>query len=168
MLRDQIPVNWLTILTGWHGPANWGRQLSIADIASYATNLIAANPEQPECVLTLAGAQDDESEMVEHCLRQLAAREDANQNIELRKWRLYMLKDLEPTLGDDPVYGLIGLTEFWDKFGYPEDSPHVVQGRGNDQGPQEYYTDENFRHRRMQHREWMKEEEEFLKVRSGD
>lgn len=168
MRRDDIPINWSTILIGWHGPADYGRQLSIADIASHAGNLIEANPEQPECVLKLAGAQNDESEMVESCLKQLVAKGEADQNIELRKWRLYMLKDLEPTLGDDPVYGLIALTEFWDKFDYPKDSPHVVQARGNHQSPEEYYTDDNFRRLRIQHREWMKGEEQFLKKQKAD
>ena len=163
MLKDQIPVDWSTILRGWHGPAKYGPQLSIADIASYAGNLISTNPEQPPCVLKLAGARDDESEMVESCLRELAAQEEADQEIELRKWRLYLLKEIEPTLSRDPLYGLLGLTEFWEKFDYPDDSPHVVQGRGNHQSPQEYYTDENLRRLRTQHQEWMKNEEAFLK-----
>lgn len=162
MLSNRIPINWSTILTGWYGPGNYDRQISIRDIAYYAQKVIEANPEQPNNVLRLAGAQDDETEMVESSLRQLAAREETDQNIELRKWRLYLLKELESSLSDDPIYGLIALTEFWEKFGYPEDSPHIVQGRGNDQDPSQYYTEQSFHHLRTQHREWMKKEEEFL------
>ncbi|SRR6266446_1726077 len=163
MIEVGIPVTWSTILIGWHGPAKYGPQLSIADIVSYAAGVIEANPEQPPCVLRLAGAQADDREMVETCLGKLASREGADQDIEVRKWRLYLLKEIERQLSDDPLYGLLALTEFWDKFNYPDDSPHVIQGRGNHQHPRDYYTDENFRQLRNRHREWIKEEEIFLK-----
>ena len=163
MTSDNIAVNWSTILIGWYGPGKYDRQLSVAEIAAYAQDLIEGNPEQPGAVLKLAGARDGETEMVEYSLKQLAALEPGEENTEVRKWRLYLLKELEPTLNDDPLYGLIALTEFWEKFDYPDDSPHVVQGRGNDQDPQQYYTPENFLNLRKLHREWMKTEEEFLK-----
>jgi hypothetical protein len=164
MTSDNIAVNWSTILIGWYGPGNYDRQLSIADVAAYARELIEANPEQPIAVLKLAGARDDETALVESSLKQLAALEPYDETTEVRKWRLYLLRELEPALSDDPLYGLIALTEFWEKFDYPDDSPHVVQGRGNDQDPQQYYTPENFLNLRKLHREWMKGEEEFLKT----
>lgn len=168
MTSDDVPVNWSTVLLGWYGPGKYDRQLSVADIAAYAQELIEANPEQPNAVLKLAGAHDDETEMVESSLKQLTALESDDKNTEVRKWRLYLLKELEPTLGDDPISGLIQLTEFWEKFDYPDDSPHVVQGRGNDQDPQQYYTQENFLNVRKRHREWMKREEAFLKGSTRD
>lgn len=163
MIGDGIPVRWSTVSIGWYGPAKYGPQLSTADIASYAARVIEANPEQPPCVLRLAAAQADDSEMVETCLRELAAHEGADQSIELRKWRLYLLREIERELSDDPLYGLLGLTEFWEMFHYPDDSPHVIQGKENHQHPGDYYIQENFRQLRNRHREWMKEEEAFLR-----
>ena len=163
MAGDDVPVNWSTVLRGWYGPGKFDRQLQVADIAAYAQAMIESNPEQPVAVLKLAGARDDETEMVESSLKQLAALEPVDETTEVRKWRLYLLKELEPALSDDPLYGLIALTEFWEKFDYPDDSPHVVQGRGNHQDPQQYYTPENFLKIRKLHREWIKGEEGFLK-----
>jgi hypothetical protein len=163
MTGDDVPVKWSTVLLGWYGPGKYDRQLSVADIAAYAQETIEAKPEQPNAVLKLAGAHDDETEMVETSLKQLAALESDDKDTEVRKWRLYLLKELEPTLSYDPISGLIQLTEFWEKFDYPDDSPHVVQGRSNDQDPQQYYTTENFLNVRKRHQEWMKREEAFLK-----
>ena len=94
MTGDDVPVNWSTVLLGWYGPGKYDRQLSVADIAAYAQELIEASPEQPNAVLKLAGAHDDETEMVESSLKQLAALESADKDTVVRKWRLYLLKEL--------------------------------------------------------------------------
>lgn len=164
MAESRIPINWGTVLVGWTGPGKYSRLLSIADIASYARDLIEANPDQPREVLKLAGAGDDETESVNACLRALSGGAGVDVELETRKWRLILLKDFIKALGDDPLYGLLGLTEFWERFDYPLDGPHVVQGRGNSQAPQDYYTEDNYRRIVERHRQWIDKEEALLKA----
>ncbi|HEU4388194.1 MAG TPA: DUF2247 family protein, partial [Blastocatellia bacterium] len=61
-------------------------------------------------------------------------------------------------LPQDAVYGLVALTEFWQGFGFPPDSPHEVQGRGNTITPLDYYQQENLVRLLACHRAWIKEE----------
>jgi hypothetical protein len=167
LLDSRLPVNWATMRTGWNGPGKFPPQLSVADVAAYATQLIEENLEQPDCVLRLAGADENEREMVEKCLLRLAAQAGADEAVELRKWRALMLEEVLETLDDSPLYGLIGLTEFWEKFDYPPDSPHQVQGRDDQLSPADYYTAANFRRVLAQHRRWLDEEKASLKVASS-
>lgn len=78
--------------------------------------------------------------------------------IELRKWRLLLLEELLNSIPNDPTYGLTALTEFWQGFGFPQDSPHQVQGRGNEIPPSMYYQDQNLQQSIARHRAWIKME----------
>ena len=76
----------------------------------------------------------------------------------MRKWRLILLQETLDTLPTDPVYALTELTDFWLSFGFPSDSPHFVQGRGNSMLPNEYYTGA-FRDRILAgHQAWIEKE----------
>ncbi len=55
------------------------------------------------------------------------------------------------------------LTELWVQFGYPEDSPHIIQGRGNNISPTEYYTQSNYDKLYIKNKEWLEKELSFLK-----
>ena len=77
---------------------------------------------------------------------------------EARKFRLALLEDVLDSLPTDPVDGLIRLTEFWAKWEYPSDSPHVVQGRGNKLSPVDYYTLDTFARLIAEHRAWVERE----------
>ncbi len=69
-----------------------------------------------------------------------------------------LLAQFPKTVPNEPLHGLLALTEFWGMFGYPDDSPHTVQGRGNRIAPNEYYSDENFRSILCRHVEWVSSE----------
>jgi hypothetical protein len=55
------------------------------------------------------------------------------------------------------------MNEFWGSFGYPQDSPHVVQGVGNSISPQEYYTEEIAGRALEEHQRWLGLELELLR-----
>jgi len=71
-------------------------------------------------------------------------------------------------LPDEPMYGLIAFTEFWARFDYPDDSPHVVQGQNNCITPQEYYTKQNYDDMIIRHKNWLKSKLEYVMGARGD
>jgi len=157
MLKAGIPVNWLTVMVGWDGPGGYDRLLSIPEVASYAAGLLGDDSGHPAEVLKLAAAYDGDIDLVDSCVRKLAAGEKNEPSLELRKWRLVLLEDLLETLGDDPLYGLLGLTEFWAGFGYPADAPQIIQGKGRDLSASDY-TPKNYRLTLEAHRRWAESE----------
>ena len=40
--------------------------------------------------------------------------------------------------------GIAELTDLWIGLDYPADSPHIIQGRGNNISPRDYYTKKNY------------------------
>ena len=163
MMDSGFVVDWTTILVGWDCPGNYPSQLSVADVSEHATHLLEANPDQPSEVLHLASTPDGSGDEFDQCIRRLAAHEGGDVVNETRNWRLFLLKRVMKTLGQDPIYGLLKLTEFWSGFDYPADSPHVVQGRHNALSPPEYYSDDMFRQIVHAHEEWINREESLLK-----
>jgi hypothetical protein len=76
----------------------------------------------------------------------------------IRKLRAADLDFLLKTEAIDSVYGLLGLTNFWTKWGSPDNPPHVIQGVGNDLNPAEYFTDAHFAEAIKKHKVWLANE----------
>ena len=163
LIEKQLKLNWVTILIGWEGPGKYTPQLIPKDIIEFATELVTNEDNQPESVWILAGTSENDVTEVENLISQLAQSETVDRETELRKWRAILVEDALNNLSDDPLYGLIGLTEVWGNFDYPTDSPHSVQGVNNSLSPQEYYTQDNYNHIIELHRAWIENEFKILR-----
>ena len=152
-------INWRTIALGWDGPCKWPRLLTLADVQEFAGSLLSAPSSADEpALIRLVAASADDIEGVTKEIHTLANGSAADPERELRKWRVVLLKDELWKCPRNPLYGLLALTEFWEKFGYPEDGPHTVQGRGNTSTPNEYYSEENYRRLLKRHADWIETE----------
>ncbi|HDK7169786.1 TPA: DUF2247 family protein [Clostridium botulinum] len=160
--KNKISINWTTIIIGWYGPGKFIRQLNEKDIINYAINLIVNDDNQQEEVLMLASCTEKDCCEIEELINKLANKEKVNKEIEERKWQVILLMNLLNNLNNSPTYGLIEITEFWEKFSYPENSPHVVQGLKNSISPFEYYSKENFAIIINMHKQWIKSQLEEL------
>jgi hypothetical protein len=149
-----LPVDWNVVRMGWEGPASLGRQLGLGDIHSFAGKAIEkAEGEELENVATLCTESDNE--IIDTTLKKLAP---APPSIAQRIWRAYLLYRLLQKLPSHPIDALSELSDFWAAFSYPDDSPHLVQGRGNSIGPEDYYTVENLERLLAAHTRWLEEE----------
>ncbi len=176
-LRATYDTNWTTILVGWKGLGEfspWSNRsddfpslLSVSELGAYAEERLASssNAAQEELIVKLLSLDlnTERRQIVTGILVSMSHLDGGNPAFELRKWRLVLLEDLLESLPDDALNGLVALSEFWQSFGFPSDSPHVVQGRGNNLTPFEYYQDENLLQLVASHRMWMQEEKDRLK-----
>ena len=162
----QLNINWRTIQIGWNGPGRFLRQLTFKEIIDYAVELVTKEETQSEDVWILAGLSEGDTNEIDTVLTRLVDNEKGDFNIELRKWRVLIIINELNNLKNEPVYDLIALTEAWEKFGYPIDSPHVVQGLINSLIPQEYYSKENLEKTIKQHRDWV--DFELKSLRNSD
>ncbi|GGJ30358.1 DUF2247 family protein [Paenibacillus hunanensis] len=153
--RSNIPITWTVILIGIEGPGKKERLLVSQDIINYAIELIELNDNYPQEILKLASATNNEEEYIKNLVVNLAQKEKLNRNKELKKWIVILLKETLNKLPESPLYGLIALTEFWESFDYPDYSPHIVQGRGNDIKPEDYYLKEFYEYCVFKHKQWI-------------
>lgn len=146
-----IPVTWSVVRAGWEGPGTLGRQLTLDDVRSFADERVAlAAADELADAATLSTVTNDSD--VEEVLQRLSPEVDA---LAVPQWRALILSQLLAVLPQSPIDALCELTTFWSAFGYPPDSPHVVQGRGNIIRPEHYYTSEMLARLVGEHREWL-------------
>ncbi|EGO63606.1 DUF2247 family protein [Acetonema longum] len=158
MQSTKLKVNWTTILVGWKGFGKFSRQFSSKDVIDYAVEVASNDDKQPEETWELAGLNNSESENITGLLERLSQKEEHKEQDEFRKWRAILTKQLLTKLPNDYLEGLIAITDFWDKFQFPDDSPHIVQGRNNEISPTEYYSQENYLKLIEAHKRWVDDE----------
>lgn len=157
--RLGIPMTWGTVRCAWEGMEGVPRLITVAEVQHFAL-------QQVECAscdeLTLVAdltSQDDHPEIS----RELAENAPEILGREFRVCRLLYVRRALEELPDEPIGGLMELTSLWGRMGYPEDAPHVVQGRGNNMVPAEYFTEENLRAVVDRHWTWVSSELAFVR-----
>jgi hypothetical protein len=154
-------LNWTLVAVGWYGPGKLDRQLNVRSVVEFAITRLASLPSDP-FASELMILSDCEREKADEILRAAAESENLSQSTELRKWIVYLLERRLSDLPQDPLYGLIALTEFWESFDYPEYSPHNI--RGDCEEPSEYYSQGNFRREVEKHVRWIQEQLVILRA----
>ncbi|MGV3607704.1 MAG: DUF2247 family protein [Planctomycetaceae bacterium] len=178
-LEEEFDVNWTTMLVGWNGLGEYSPWPDRKDdfLPLYSTDELAAFANkrftssiaiEEALILKLLSLNlcSERRETIRGLLMDLATLNGGDPKLELRKWRLVLLEDLLTNFPADAVNGLVALTEFWECFGYPVESPHEVQGRGNEISPSENYQDRNLKRLLARHWAWLQEEKTAIKNRS--
>lgn len=147
-------ITWDIAKVGWIGPNNFQRQLSVEEINRFADMKIDEAMGSDLEYMAELSTSTDESVITEN-LNKICPKSTESA---VMIWRVVLLQKTLSDLSKDAMNGLLELTEFWSNFGFPADSPHVVQGLGNDIPPNEYYTQENFEKLLQRHRKWLKQE----------
>lgn len=160
-IRDFIEkgfrISWTLLNMGWDGSSKFKKQLAGQDIIDFAMSKMEDGDESIDVVL-LASSHATNTEEISELLKRLSDGEEVNADIEFRKWRaIYVSKNL-PDIQAEYIQGLIELGDIWAMLDFPDDSPHVFQGRNNSITPNEYYTQENYIKLLEKHREWVEKE----------
>lgn len=138
------------------------KQLTEEDIIEYAIEKLEEGDDRNE-ICELAGAYNDEQDAIRNLLCKLARKENTQDSFEKRKIRAVIVYDVIKTKNDNYINGLMDLTDLWVGLGYPNDSPHIIQGRDNKIMPNEYYTIDNYDALYKRNVEWLKKELEYLR-----
>ena len=165
-IQKGFKISWTLLNIGFYGGTIFKNQLNTQDIIDYAISKMESGDESLDVVL-LASSHTAKIEEVSELLKALSKNEKVNIDVELRKWRaIYVLKNL-PNKQDGYIQGLIDLGNIWVMFDFPDDSPHIFQGRNNSITPEKYYTQENYERLLEFHRGWLEKEISFLKKMNG-
>lgn len=157
-------ISWTLLNMGWSGNVKFKKQLAGQDIIDFAMSKMEDGDESIDVVL-LASSHAANEEEISEILKRLSDSEDVNADNEFRKWRaIYVSKNL-PDIHAKYIQGLIKLGDIWTFLDFPDDSPHVFQGRNNSITPNEYYTQENYIKLLEKHREWVEKEITYLRYK---
>lgn len=131
--------------------------ISADEVIDYAAGLLD-NTESDD-IVSLAILKSSEHEDIIKVLKKLSKSEDADYDFEFRKFRaLYIYNNL-PSESDDFMHGILKISEMWDKFGFPEDSPNIYFEFKD-------YSQENYNKLLEIHNLWLKSEFEFIRKES--
>jgi hypothetical protein len=158
MQLNNLKVSWNSILLGLRGFDKFSGLLSTQDIIDFAIDLVTHDGSHPDEVWQIASLNVKDSDEIYQLVQRLADKEGNSQANEQRKWRALLLKQTLEELPQDHLQGLILLTDFWDRFNFPDDAPHTVQGRRNEISPTEYYTYDNYLKIVEAHKRWLSDE----------
>jgi hypothetical protein len=131
------------------------------DIIDYAVDRLEESDDIEVC--ELAGAQEYEKDHINELLQDLIKQENTQDDLEFRKIRATIASEVLQVKNDNYIDGLMELADLWSGFDFPEDSPHVIQGRGNEIAPQDYYTQENYDMLYQKNKVWLDSEVEDLR-----
>jgi len=154
-----VPLTWETIRCAWEGTGGVPRLITVAEIQAFALGKVGLSSGDELMRVADLTSQDSHDEISDE-LSQLAPEISSRA---VRACRLLHVHEALDQLPSEPIDGLMGLTSVWGSLGFPADSPHVVQGRGNAITPGEYFTEESFQAILAQHQAWVTAEIAFLR-----
>ncbi|WP_214824144.1 DUF2247 family protein [Exiguobacterium algae] len=152
---NSIPITWTSILIGIEGPGKFNRLLEWEEIIQYAIGEVNKQQECSELVNEIAFSYSSEGDLIYRLVAKLSNSENIDREVELKKWIVIILSEKLKNTPQSPLYGMLYFTEFWEKFDYPEYSPHLVQGMGNEIKPEEYYSKGYYEKCALEHKQWI-------------
>lgn len=161
-IEKGFEITWTLLNLGFDGNTKFKNQLNGQDIIDYAISKVENGDESLDVVL-LASSHTANTEEISELLKKLSNSEQVSVDVEFRKWRVIYVSKHLPDIQKDSIQGLIELGDIWALFDFPNDSPHVFQGRNNDITPKEYYTQENYERLLEIHRKWLDKESAYLR-----
>ena len=156
--KYNIPISWTGLILGWKGFKKTLQLISIEEIIQYSIKLCLNNENQTDEVFKIAGMNASNYYELEESLFYLSKNEEVDELIEEEKWIVILLIELMENLSGDFIEGLTELTNFWEKFNYPEFSPHIVQGRKETANVEKYYSEMNYLVMLERHQKWINDE----------
>ena len=165
MLDDGI-VDYGVILQSWIGIPGINIKLKSQEIVDFAMNKIndSLNESEEKLLIDLTSAYLLDDIEITRILTELCNFAQVNINLSLRKWRLYLLKNILDNLENDSLYAFIRLGEFWIEWQsvLSDQIPHLYQGANNSISQQDYYSRENMDRVIDIHKEWIENEKKLL------
>ncbi len=131
--------------------------ISANEVINYAVGFLEYT--ENDDIVSLAILRSGEKEDVLNILKKLSESENGDYSLEFRKFRSMYIYENLPSRNDDFMHGILKISELWDKFGFPEDSPNIYFEFKN-------YSQENFNKLLDIHNSWLKSEFEFIRNES--
>jgi Uncharacterized protein conserved in bacteria (DUF2247) len=156
-------MDWGVLLLGIDSTLPSSASLSEEEIRQEAELALLRASEHAsflDLLVDLSSPRSDR-EMTRAALEQMCEFEHVDLSKSRRKLRAASLENLLELLPSDPIYGLVEISRFWIEWG-AADSPHEIQGVGNEVSAVDYYTETRFSAALAKNKAWLEQEYELL------
>lgn len=117
-------IPWKLISIGLHGCDRIPVLLCLDEILEYFDSLLIKVDEQTDDIISLICEKDDPMKF-DSLLKKFADKDESATEVQIRKWRVYMLNNLLENISEDFLQGLLELMEFWVTMGESDDCPLI-------------------------------------------
>lgn len=150
-------ISWNLIVIGLYGHDEIQPLITRLDIVNYLDSMLTDVDEQTDNMIALICEKDDNTKF-DKLLEEFASRDNSNIDIQKRKWRAYLLKNLIDNISEDSLQGLLELMDFWVSMGIQPNCPQAFPNSNNKKSIQEYFTQASYEFYLNKNREWLDEE----------
>lgn len=150
-------ISWNLIVIGLYGHDEIPPLITRLDIVNYLDSMLTDVDEQTDNMIALICEKDDNTKF-DKLLEEFASRDNSNIDIQKRKWRAYLLKNLIDNISEDSLQGLLELMDFWVSMGIQPNCPQAFPNSNNKESIQEYFTQASYEFYLNKNREWLDEE----------
>ncbi len=153
-------MTWKLICIGLFGyddiPASL---ISREDIINYLDRQLTSVNEQTENMIALVCEKND-YEQFDKCLNQFARNEKSRVDIQKRKWRVYLLKQMLDGIdaNADSFKGMLDLLEFWAIMEKPKDCPQSFPNSNDKSYLEEFFSQKSVQSSVKNNRIWLEKE----------
>lgn len=162
MQSMNLQITWKTIFIGFTGGAFLQKQITKSDISEYLVYKLDITEDNYLPFSELLSVEKNDNDFY-FLLESYAKSDMSDDNLQVRKWRTVIVKEaLEKLPKDDFTEGLFDLMDLWVSLGMPKDCPHIIQGRGNNLSPSEFYTMEQYLTAIENNKKWLANEIEVI------
>lgn len=158
-------ISWKLIAVGLFGADEIPASITQADAVEYLKDILTGSGAQTDDIIQLICAEDDAAEF-SSILKKLAEEDPADATIQKRKWRACLLALLLESSSNDPLQGMLELTELWAAMGMPADCPQDFPADGDQKAIRNYFTQASYESSVSKNRAWL--EGEILRIRGAE
>lgn len=150
-------VSWKLINIGLFGFEEIPIQLTYPDVFDYLDIRLCNQDNWTDGIIMLICEKDDESKM-RQLIQKFADGDCTDIDIQLRKWRAFILKNILGAISTDCLQGLLQLMEFWVSMGIPKECPQEFPSANEGLSVQNYFVQSNYKRQVENNKSWLEQE----------
>lgn len=154
-------VSWKLIALGLFGSDKIPIQLTYTDLFDYLDRRLSDDDEWVNESISLICEKGNES-AVRKLIQKFADNDCCDIEIQERKWRAFILRNVLDGLNTDCLQGLLQLMDFWISMGMSKKCPQAFPGTNEGLSVQDYFTESTYNQQIDNNKKWLEQERAFI------
>ncbi|MBR6049842.1 MAG: DUF2247 family protein [Clostridia bacterium] len=132
-------ITWKFLNIGLKGYDVLTPQISKEDIFDFVDSLLTRVNDETDNIVSLICVKGNNMQSNE-LIQELADNDDSKNDIQFRKWQVFLLKKVIDKRIADPFEGILSLQEFWASMGVPSNMPTFFPRFANSNEAKIFYS----------------------------
>lgn len=150
-------VSWKLIAIGLFGSEKIPIQLTYTDLFDYLDKRLSNDDEWVDEIIMLICERSNES-AIRNLIQKFADDDCFNIEMQERKWRAFILRNILDDLSADCLQGLLQLMEFWISMEMSKECPQAFPSTNEGLSVQNYFTQSTYNQQIDNNKKWLEQE----------